>query len=116
MHADHEPLRVPADSLEEGFAKKMLYEALDGSTQEVVLCRVEGELRAADSLCPHEGGRLAEGPLMEGRYYHCPLHLYRFDPKSGGAVEVACPPARTFRVTEEDGHALVWVHEPETAS
>ncbi len=104
-----EPLRVPSSDLEEGHARKVLYVADDESTQEIVLCRIDGVLYAADSYCPHEGGRLAEGPLMDGVHYHCPLHLYRFDPRDGMPVGVACLPARTFPVTVVDGVALVAV-------
>lgn len=79
-----------------------------GGTQ-IVLCRVEGKIYALDSLCPHEGGRLAPGPLMEGRYAICPLHSYRFDPKNGKAVGVSCRSAKTFRVKERGGNCEVWV-------
>jgi nitrite reductase/ring-hydroxylating ferredoxin subunit len=70
-----------------------------------VLVRLRGKLLALDSLCPHEGGRLSEGPLWEGRYVHCPLHLYRFDPRDGRAIGVECRPARVYRVREVDGVA-----------
>ena len=104
-----QPKRFPSASLEEGYAKKHLYEDKDGATQEVVIARVGGRLYAADTYCPHEGGRLAEGPMMEGRFYHCPLHLYRFRVKGGQAVDVPCDPVETFRVEEVDGEALVYV-------
>jgi len=112
---DSGPVRIPTASLKEGHAKKVLYVSRDGSTQELVLCRVGGRLHAADSACPHQGGRLAEGPMMEGRYYHCPLHLYRFHPASGESVEIPCDPVTTFRVTVEGSDALVWVHERATS-
>ena len=105
-----EPLRVRVTDLAEGHAKKLLYESLEGNPEEIVVCRLQGRIYALDSFCPHEGGRIAEGPMMEGRYLHCPLHLYRFNPENGQAVEVECMPAQTFVVDEEDGDALVWVH------
>ena len=85
-HSGDGPLAVPLEGLEEGHARKVQYRLPSGAVEEVVLARVEGALYAADTYCPHEGGRLAEGPLMEGRFYHCPLHLYRFDPKSGASA------------------------------
>ena len=106
-----EPLRVPLAEIEDSFGKKLLYVARDGSTQEVVVARVHGELRAADTYCPHEGGRIADGPLMDETYFHCPLHLYRFDSTTGEADGVPCPPLATARVTVEGDQALVWVHE-----
>ena len=90
-------VRIPGVArLAEGEAKKILVPEGNGrAPREVVLARLEGRLCALDSLCPHEGGRLAEGPLWEGRFVYCPLHLYRFDPGTGRAVEVECARARS---------------------
>ena len=63
----------------------------------MILCRVEGRLHALDALCPHEGGRIVPGPLVEGKYALCPLHNYKFDPRTGKAVDVSCKAARTYR-------------------
>jgi nitrite reductase/ring-hydroxylating ferredoxin subunit len=99
-----------AGRLEEGFARKARYRRSPaGPAEERVLWRVGGRLFALDSLCPHEGGRIAEGPLAEGRFAFCPLHLYKFDPRDGSSVELECPPARTFRVEEVGLDAEVWV-------
>ena len=70
---------------------------------QVLLCRVDGKVHALDSLCPHEGGRMASGPLEQGRHAVCPLHSYAFDPRDGKVVRGACRPARTYRVDERDG-------------
>jgi nitrite reductase/ring-hydroxylating ferredoxin subunit len=93
--------------LPEGEARKVLVpaERAGAPPHEVVLVRRLGRLYALDSLCPHEGGRLNEGPLWEGRYVTCPLHLYRFDPRTGAAIGVECKPARTYVVRERDGMA-----------
>lgn len=103
-------VRIPGSSrLAEGEARKVLVPAAtqDAAPLELLLVRLEGRLYALDSLCPHEGGRLAEGPLWEGGCVHCPLHLYRFDPRTGAAVDVECEPARTFPVHERDGVAEI---------
>jgi len=76
--------------------------------KELVLARSGGRLFAVDRHCPHEGGRMADGPLAEGRYVVCPLHNYKFDPKSGQAVGVACPKARVDRVREVGEDCEVW--------
>jgi len=76
---------------------------------QVVLCRVDGELHALDALCPHEGGRITPGPLAEGRYAICPLHNYKFDPKTGKAVDVACKAAHRYRIEERDGDAELFL-------
>jgi nitrite reductase/ring-hydroxylating ferredoxin subunit len=102
-------VRVPgASRLEDGHARKVVVPVDgDGPALEIVLVRRAGILYALDSLCPHEGGRLAEGPLWEGRYVYCPLHLYRFDPRTGASIEVECDRARTYPVREVDGAAEI---------
>jgi nitrite reductase/ring-hydroxylating ferredoxin subunit len=73
----------------------------------LVLCRVDGRLWCLDALCSHEGGRLAEGPLSEGRFAMCPLHLFRFDPETGACQGDLGPPAWTYAVEEDGADALV---------
>ncbi|HED64263.1 MAG TPA: hypothetical protein ENJ09_01790 [Planctomycetes bacterium] len=102
-------LLVPTEGIEEGFARKFLYLDAKGKSQEVLVARRGGVLFAADSFCPHQGGRLAEGPLMGGEHFHCPLHLYRFEPDTGEPVEVLCRPLWTFGVVELEGEARVEV-------
>jgi nitrite reductase/ring-hydroxylating ferredoxin subunit len=94
--------------LPEGHSKTIdVGDPLAGGKQ-VVLCRVGGELHALDVLCPHEGGRIQDGPLLEGKYAMCPLHNYKFDPRTGAAVGVACKRARRYAVREKDGDAELW--------
>lgn len=101
-------VRIPGTKkLRDGEARKVLVPRPEGVPLELLLVRKDGVLYALDSLCPHEGGRLAEGPLMDGENVTCPLHLYRFDPKTGEAIEVECDKARTFAVHEVDGIAEV---------
>ena len=101
-------VRIPGVArLADGEAKKILVPAArrGDAPHEIVLVRLEGRLYALDSLCPHEGGRIAEGPLWEGRFVSCPLHLYRFDPRTGAAQDVECARATTYTVREVDGVA-----------
>ncbi|MBK7642976.1 MAG: Rieske (2Fe-2S) protein [Planctomycetes bacterium] len=94
--------------LAEGHSKKIdVGDPLAGGKQ-VVLCRVGGKLFALDALCPHEGGRIHDGPLAEGKYAVCPLHNYKFDPRTGASVEVACKAAKRYQVAEEGGNARLW--------
>lgn len=96
--------------LQEGLAKKVdVGDVIAGTGKSVVFCRLEGELHAVDNLCPHEGGRIADGPLIEGKYVHCPLHMYKFDPKTGASIGDLCPKVKTYRVRESDGDAEVWL-------
>lgn len=102
-------LHLPGtDAIEEGFARKFLFERGAGLPPlEILVCRVDGRLFALHSLCPHAGGRLAEGPLSQGRYPSCPLHLYKFDPASGEALAVECEPATTYAIEEHGGAAVL---------
>ena len=96
--------------LPEGHAKKVdLGDPLAGTGRTIVLCRVEGTLCALDALCPHEGGRISDGPLIGGRLAMCPLHNYQFDPKTGKAVGRVCNDAKTYRVREKDGDCEIWL-------
>lgn len=103
------PVEIPGvDQLADGHANGVnLGDPAAGGTR-VVLCRVEGRLHAIDSLCPHEGGRIQTGPLVEGRYAICPLHNYLFDPRDGKVMRGACARAKVFRVEEKDGRATLW--------
>jgi len=82
---------------------------------EVVLVRTGGRLCALDSLCPHEGGRIGEGPVWDERFVVCPLHLYRFDPCTGEAADVECEPATVYPVREVDGAAELELPAEDTA-
>lgn len=51
----------------------------------VILTRVEGELCAFSSVCPHSLGDLSGGTIFNGEI-DCPVHGWRFDIRSGQAV------------------------------
>jgi len=98
-----------AAQLPEGQSKRIeLGDTMAGGA-EIVLCRLDGALHAVDRVCPHEGGRISDGPLVDGKHVVCPLHNYRFDPTTGKAVDVVCRSARTYRVREVDGDAEVYL-------
>jgi len=103
------PVLVPGTSaLVEGEARKVDIGDPAAGGRQILLCRVDGEVHALDSLCPHEGGRISAGPLTDGRLAVCPLHSYRFDPKTGKAVGVSCKAARTYRTREGASGTDVW--------
>lgn len=96
--------------LPEGQAKKVEFgDILAGTGKQVVLCRVGGTLYALDSRCPHEGGRISDGPLVDGTHAMCPLHNYKFDPRTGVAVGRVCGNATTYKVREKDGDCEIWL-------
>lgn len=55
----------------------------------LLLINVNGEIFAVENLCPHDGGKLHEGPV-DGTEVICPRHGARFCLRTG---EVLAPPA-----------------------
>lgn len=95
--------------LAEGQARRVdVGDPLAGGTQ-FLLCRVEGRVHAITTQCPHAGGRILEGPLKDGRFAVCPLHMYGFDPRTGRAEGDVCAKAQVYRVREEGDACRVWV-------
>lgn len=96
--------------LAEGTARKVTFgDLLAGTGKEILLCRVGGALHALDVRCPHEGGRLAEGPLAEGKLAVCPLHHYQFEPRGGRCVNAACQNAKGYRLREVGDDCELWL-------
>lgn len=77
----------------------------------ICLANVDGAVYAVDDDCTHISGPLDQGEL-EGPVLTCPLHLARFDVRTG---EVLRGPARddlpTFPVVVHDGD--IYVAEPD---
>jgi len=46
------------------------------------ICNVGGQLHALDGICPHAGGPLGQGTLLDGTVM-CPWHGYEFDACTG---------------------------------
>jgi nitrite reductase/ring-hydroxylating ferredoxin subunit len=95
----------------------------------LLLTRVNGQIRAVSSKCPHLGLSLAKGKL-EGGSITCPFHGSRFDICTGdnldwcnAVVGIPVPgwtsrllslgkqpaPLPTFEATEQDGKVFVRV-------
>ncbi len=85
-------------------------QALTVGEKQVALTRLDGELRALDGRCPHQGGPLGEGNLCDGAL-RCPWHGYDFDLKTGKgrgnehSVE-------TLKVREENGNVEIALPKP----
>ena len=66
----------------------------------IALFRTEDGFFALDDTCPHRGGSLSEGDLIDGEVV-CPWHFWPFDlatgthQPSGGRFRVAAYPTRT---------------------
>ena len=74
-----------------------------------ILAKVDGEVFAVDSRCPHAGGQIQTGPLEKDRFVVCPLHRYLFDPRTGHAEGVACAPVKRYRVVTQGDDVEVFV-------
>lgn len=73
--------------------------------RDLVLLRVDGQLRAFDGQCPHQGALLGEGEL-EGGALVCRNHRWRFDARTG--ARIGGPQClRAHAVHEVDGRVEV---------
>ncbi|MDG1499536.1 MAG: Rieske (2Fe-2S) protein [Planctomycetota bacterium] len=98
-----------AGKLEEGQAKVVTFgDVLAGNAIQVMFSRVNGELRAMDAICPHEGVLMNDGPVTDGRIV-CPMHLYEFDTQTGREQGAQCKKAKIFKVREIGNDAEVWI-------
>ena len=75
-------IATTADLPAEGHAKEFI---CDGKP--VCIARVDGHLTAMDNVCPHRGGPLSDGVIMDGKLI-CPWHGWQFDPVTGKSVQV----------------------------
>ena len=58
----------------------------------------DGNVFAAQSMCPHRGGLLADGLIGAGKVI-CPLHAYAFDLATGQSIENPCEKLWTYPVS-----------------
>ena len=80
---------------------------------DLVLLRVDGQLRAFDGQCPHQGALLGEGEL-EGGALVCRNHRWRFDARTG--ARIGGPQClRAHAVHEVDGRVEVVLASAEAA-
>ena len=83
----------------------------DAGGENVLLVNVEGELHAISNICSHDYAELSDGEL-DGVEIVCPLHLARFDVRTG---EVMAPPAyealQVFPVQVVDGNVQVEIED-----
>ena len=66
--------------------------------ERVIVTRVQGELVAFSTICPHAAADLSKGRLRRGQI-KCPDHGYRFDVVSGRAVWPEGEGCRLIRFT-----------------
>ena len=105
------PLRIEGvDQLPDGMAKKVtLGDPLAGDGLDLILVHLDGQFHALDSRCPHAGGFITDGPLVEGKFVNCPLHHYKFDPKTGACDNAPCGKAKVYKTQLDGGTLSVYV-------
>jgi toluene monooxygenase system ferredoxin subunit len=86
---------IEADSLWDGEM-----ESFDVGDAEVLVLKVDGQIRAYDGICPHQSQSLVEGEL-EGGVLTCRAHEWQFDARTGEGVNPrdACLRRHDVRVT-----------------
>ena len=76
--------------------------AVDCSGMHLVLYRLEDGVFATSATCPHLGGSLAAGTIVNG-YIECPVHYALFDIRTGDADgAITSQPLRTYPTKVED--------------
>jgi nitrite reductase (NADH) small subunit len=70
------------------------------------ICNIGGELHAFDGICPHAGGPLGEGNLVDGNLV-CPWHAWEYDCRTGvNTYDDSCVLA-SFPVKIDGGDILI---------
>ena len=77
---------------------------IDG--EKYIICNLDGEFHCFSGVCPHAGGPLAEGLLVEGTLI-CPWHGWEFDCRSGLCKTVPGKMLRRYPVVVKDGMRAV---------
>jgi nitrite reductase/ring-hydroxylating ferredoxin subunit len=80
--------------------------AVDVGEKRIALFRAGGEVFALDETCPHRGGPLHEGVIVE-RVVSCPWHGWQFDLKTGCSPVNPLSRVRVYAVSVEG--ADVWL-------
>jgi toluene monooxygenase system ferredoxin subunit len=78
--------------------------------KKVLLVNVDGDIRAYEDRCAHQGARLSEGKLEGGRIV-CPLHEWTYDACTGCGANPPSVRLRAFPVRIEADEVCVDVAE-----
>ena len=77
--------------------------------QRLALYKLADGYFATSDVCPHQGGSLSEGSVVEN-FIECPLHFALFDIRTGAADGgVTTTPVRTFSTRVDNGQVFVEV-------
>ncbi len=97
-------IQIEADKLpEKGESGRVTLDEFD-----IALFNIDGEVRAIDNECPHQGASLADGWVEDG-VVSCPWHCWQFDTESGQCISVEDNDVRAYPIRIEDGVAYIEV-------
>jgi nitrite reductase (NADH) small subunit len=80
---------------EEGHAREFFLEG-----KPICVARLNGTLSALDNVCPHRGGPLSDGVILDGKIV-CPWHGWQFDLQTGKSVQVPDTGILVHRISVE---------------
>jgi len=72
----------------------------------ICLANVWGKVTAMDNECLHQGGSLGQGTIEDGKVV-CPWHAWRWDPKTGVAVDHPDQKLKTYPIKVENGEVFI---------
>jgi nitrite reductase (NADH) small subunit len=72
----------------------------------ICIANVWGKLSAMDNECLHQGGSLGQGMVEDGKIV-CPWHAWKWDPKTGVAVDHPDQKLNTYPIKVEDGEVFI---------
>jgi nitrite reductase (NADH) small subunit len=78
--------------------------------RELALFKLGGEVFALDNCCPHRGGPLSEGDIVEGKVF-CPLHAWGFELRTGQSSTNPRAHVRSYPVRLANGQVEVELDE-----
>jgi toluene monooxygenase system ferredoxin subunit len=78
----------------------------------IVLARVDGEIRAYEDRCPHLAGQLSQGDL-DGRILTCANHLWEFDALTGTGTNPGHCQLTAFSTQVRDGQIEILAPDQE---
>lgn len=76
-----------------------------GEKQIAVFHQSEGFF-ALDNLCPHRGGPLSDGFVVDGKV-SCPWHSWQFDLKNGSCSNIPGAKTKCYPLEIKDGS--IWI-------
>lgn len=77
--------------------------------KEICISIFNGEIRGCAAKCPHAGGNMWQGWVGPLGDITCPLHRYKFDPKSGRNTSGEGYFMKTYPVREDDEGVFVGI-------